>query len=504
MNIYIKNLPATIYVQIKENSMSYLQTLSIDYISFLLLNLILSSVVILLERKNPTAALAWLFFLNLIPGIGFIFYILLSQNISKRKIFKYTEEETNLYKKLLRKQRQLIQKEHYQFQDENAHQLKEMILFHNNLSESVFSQNNTIDFFYDGTKKFNKLFADITAATSTIHIQYYIIQNDVLGNELLQLLEKKSRQGVTVRLIMDHVGCRHITPKQIRSLLASGVEVFHFFPSKLKYFNIRGNYRNHRKMVIIDGEIGYTGGFNVGDEYVSKVKKFGYWRDTHCRIVGDGVQSLQIRFLLDWRNCSNQTISLSRTLFPPSTSTGKTGLQVVSCGPDNLNEQIKQGYLQIIHQAKKYVYIQTPYFIPDESIIEAIKIAAARGVDVRIMIPNKPDHIFVYWATYSYCGQLLPYGVKIYTYDKGFLHAKTIVADDKIASLGTCNFDIRSFKLNFEVNVFIYNVVKSIELKKQFLNDLQVSTNITLKLYEERPFYIHVKEAISRLFSPVL
>jgi len=482
----------------------YLQSLTFNYATFLALNLILSSIVILLERKNPTGALAWLFFLNLFPGFGFFFYILLAQNISKRKIFKYTMEEANLYQKNLKEQRRAIRYGTFDFNDINAAKHQDMILFHNKLSGSLYTQNNDVTIYTLGKDKFKDLFNDIIKATCHIHVLYYIINNDDLGNKLLDLLEEKAKTGIEVRLLIDHFGSRAIPKKRIKQLKRNGVDIAFFFPSRFKYFNIRGNYRNHRKIVIIDGKIGYIGGYNVGDEYLGKSKRFGKWRDTHLRLVGDSVISIQLRFILDWRNASKSNITASEKYLKPVETTSKTGIQIVDSGPDDINEQIKQGYLEVIHQAKGYIYIQSPYFIPDESIIEALKIAAAKGVDVRIMIPNKPDHPFVYWATYSYCGLLLPYGVRILTYEDGFLHSKMIVSDDSICSVGTCNFDIRSFKLNFEVNAFMYSIKESKSLRHIFEEDSLKSRELSLRRYNNRSFIIKVKEAISRLFSPVL
>lgn len=485
---------------------NYFQSLTIDYATFITLNLLLSSLVILFERKNPTAALAWLFFLNLIPGIGFIFYILLAQNISKRRVFKYTQEEATLYSNLLKEQRQSIKSDTFEYKKNSTAKYKDMILFHNNLSGSIFSQNNDIKIYTNGLDKFNDLFSDIEQATHHIHLLYFIVKHDDLSIRLCNLLIKKVSQGVEVRFLVDHVGGRQMTRSQIKELKNAGVQVAFFFPSKLKYINIKGNYRNHRKIAVIDGSIGYVGGLNIGDEYLGLDKKFGFWRDTHLRIMGNAVVSLQIRFILDWRNASGKQLEISTAYLknPDITTNASTAVQIVHSGPDSINQQIKQGYLQMIHDARDYIYIQSPYFIPDESITEALKIAAASGVDVRIMIPNKPDHPFVYWATYSYCGELIPYGIRIFTYENGFLHAKTIVCDDQVSAVGTCNFDIRSFKLNFEVSAFIYDIDHSKELKHYFIKDITQSFELTQSKYENRPFYIKIKEAISRLFSPIL
>lgn len=231
------------------------------------------------------------------------------------------------------------------------------------------------------------------------------------------------------------------------------------FPSRLRPINLRLNYRNHRKLVIIDGETGYVGGFNVGDEYLGLNPKFGYWRDTHLRLQGTAVHAIQTRFILDWNQASHHhTLTYVPNHFPECEPKGNVGMQIVTSGPDSEWEQIKNGYIKMISTAKRSILIQTPYFIPDSSLLDALRIACLSGIDVKIMIPNKPDHAFVYWATLSYIGDLLKAGASVYIYDNGFIHAKTIVVDDETASVGTANIDVRSFRLNFEVNAFIYDV----------------------------------------------
>ncbi|NDL66918.1 cardiolipin synthase [Anaerotalea alkaliphila] len=482
----------------------YIQFLPINYLAFFMLNLLFSTIVILLERKDPLAALAWLFFMTLFPGVGFFFYLLLAQNISKRKIFKYTAEESRLYASVLESQRRALEGANYPFLHPETRDYEDLILFHNRLSDSLFSQNNRVSFFFDGTEKFDRLFQDIREAKHHVHMLYYIIQGDSLGQKLFELLGEKASQGVEVRLLVDHVGGRHLPRSRVAALRAQGAEVCFFFPSWLRYFNLKGNYRNHRKITVIDGEVGYVGGFNVGNEYLGLKRKFGYWRDTHLRIEGDAVIAMQLRFFLDWRNASRKGLTLSPAYLGSDRSTGDVAVQIVSSGPDNINQQIKQGYLKMVHRAVESIDIQTPYFIPDESILEALRIAASSGVRVRLMIPRMPDHIFIYWATYSYAADLLPYGVEVYIYEKGFLHAKAILVDRKACSIGSCNFDIRSFKLNFEANAFIYDRQASMAQALQFEKDLLSCRRLTLEDYGNRPFVVKVKEAVSRLFSPLL
>jgi len=366
------------------------------------------------------------------------------------------------------------------------------------------TQDNKVDVFTDGNEKFRALMADIDNAEDHVHLVYYIMRNDRLGNELLSLLVAKAKQGVEVRVLYDAMGSRRLPRKFFRPLIDAGGKVSAFFPAIIPHLNLQVNYRNHRKLAIIDGAVGYIGGFNIGDEYLGLNKKFGYWRDTHLRILGKAVFAMQTRFILDWNQASSNKINYEDRLFPEIESVGDTDVQIVSSGPDSEWEQIKYGYIKLINSAKDYIYIQTPYFIPDASVLDALRIAVLSGVDVRLMIPNKPDHAFVYWATYSYVGNLLKTGARVFVYENGFIHAKTMIADGKMASVGTANIDVRSFRLNFEVNAFLYDQALVQELVDIFEKDTQLSWELTYGEYINRPVYIRSKESISRLLSPIL
>ena len=287
-------------------------------------------------------------------------------------------------------------------------------------------------------------------------------------------------------------------------LVENGGQYARFFSSSFRLINPRINYRNHRKIAVIDGRIGYIGGFNIGDEYLGKNKRFGYWRDTALRIQGESVYELQTRFMLDWRAASNEDLLPDGSTFPYLSSHKTCGMQIVSSGPDEEWEQVKSGYIKMIQSAKEYVYIHTPYFIPDEAVLEALRIASFSGVDVRLMIPNKPDHPFVYWATTAWASELLKAGGRVYIYENGFLHSKTMVVDGRIASCGTANFDYRSFKLNFEVVAFLYNSEIAQQMQEAFMSDLADCKEITESEYEKRPWNMRFKEQISRLLSPLL
>lgn len=483
-----------------------LENLPYDFSILFLINLVFSFTIIFLERKNPSSTLAWLLFLLFVPGAGFIIYLLLSQNLARRKIFKLKVSESKLQERLINEQLDSMIDDSFEFNDYEMKKYRDLIRLHLVHSNALFTQDNSVSILTDGEEKKLELLREISAAEDTINIMYYILRNDSFGNELLDLLKKKADEGVKVRLLLDSVGSMEITNYTLNKYKSENLKYAFFFDSKFKKINFKTNYRNHRKLVIIDGKTAFLGGFNIGNEYLGRVKKFGYWRDTHLKISGTAVHSMQVRFLLDWRTASSEDISFDPMLFPSFDEKGNemAGIQIVSSGPDSPHEQIKQGYIKMISSAKKSIIIQTPYFIPDESILESLKIAALSGVDVKIMIPNKPDHPFVYWATYSYVGELLKSGVKIFTYENGFLHAKTIVIDEKVSSVGTANFDIRSFRLNFEINAFIYSKPVAKELSEIYEKDLFLCYELTKDLYYERPLLIKFKESIARLLSPLL
>ena len=468
------------------------------------INLIIAFTIIFLERKDPSATLAWLLVLFALPGIGIVLYIVFSQNVSKQKIFTLYENEKTLITSSLKKQHRALKHNRFKFDNQVGYAWSDLIRLNQLYGESYYTQDNQVEFFTDGIAKMEKLLEDIDNAKKSINIEYFIIKDDEVANVLLDHLIKRAEDGIEVRLLVDAIGSRNINKGKIAQLKKAGGKYGEFFRTIFKLFNSKINYRNHRKIVVIDDKIGYTGGFNIAREYVGRKKKFGFWRDTHLRIVGNSVKDLNFRFMLDWRCATKEDMDIENMLFAPEEKCGNVGIQIVSCGPERETEEIKMGFLKMITSAKKSIYIQTPYFVPDEPILEAIKMAAQSGVQVNIMIPCIPDHIFVYWATYSYVGEIIKAGGRVYIYDNGFLHAKTIVVDGEIASVGSCNFDRRSFKLNFETNAFIYDVKTSRQLEDAFREDMEKSHQLTLKLYEERGYIIKIKEVISRMLSDIL
>lgn len=463
-------------------------------------NIFFSFSLIFIERKDPSTTWAWLMIMIVLPGFGFIIYLLLGQNFSRARLFKEKKQLDTIKRRELSKD--FTYKNHKHIGGE---QYLDLIRMNYNHSGAKCTYNNEVDVYYDGVDKFKQLIKDLKNAKKFIHIQYYIIRPDRLGKKIMSILEEKAAEGVEVRFLVDSMGSYKVTKRSLRNFTKNGGKFEIFFPGIFPHLNTRINYRNHRKMVIIDGEYGYTGGFNVGDEYINENKHIGFWRDTHIRIRGEAVNDLTDRFLLDWCYASGEEIDDFSRFYPDKPiQDGDVAMQIVTSGPDHNEEYIKNAYMKMINNAKEYVYLETPYFVPDAPMLEAIKLSALSGVDVRLVIPGKPDHIFMKWAASAYIGELLEVGVKVYLYQNGFIHAKTIVADNKVCTVGTANMDMRSYCLNFEVNAFIYDDRIAQNLETQFFKDIEDCKVVTKEEYDKRSTSLRIKESIIRLISPIL
>lgn len=469
-----------------------------------IVNFIIAISIIFLERKNPSATLAWLCILFLLPVVGIVLYIFLSQNIARQKIFKMTKDEERIIGKSLSLQIKDIGEGKYNFSTPEAKTWLDMIKLNQSYAHAYYTQDNKVTIMTDGNHMYNSLLDDIRKAKHSINVEFFIVKKDFAGKGLIDALTQKAKEGVTVRLLLDAVGSREIWEKDLDKFKKAGGKYAFFFKNRFRVINLKLNYRNHRKIVVVDGKIGYIGGFNIGKEYLGKKRKFGYWRDTHLRILGGAVNDLNTRFLMDWRFASGEEIELSEAFYNMPNRMGNTGIQIVCSGPDSSREEVKRAYMKMITSATKNVYLQTPYFVPDKSILESLKMAALSGVDVRVMIPCMPDHMFVYWATYSYAGEMLRAGVRVFIYENGFLHAKTMTADGEVATVGTTNFDIRSFRLNFECNAFIYDAEETFKLEAAFESDMSHCKELTVSEYKKRGNIVKFKESIARLLSDLL
>lgn len=473
--------------------------------STVLLSVLLSVIIIFVERKEPGIEWAWLLLLNTFPVLGFLLYLTVGMNSYKEKMFRANAVEKEL-RKIASKQEKLIASKSRIFKNEEMNRYQDMMYYNLETADAIVTDNNFIDIIIDGKCKFEQLKQDIKNAKHYIHLQYYIIQKDELWDEIAQCLIEKARENIDVRVLCDGMGSRKLGRKKLIYLEENGIKVAEFFPALFGKFHLRINYRNHRKIVVIDGAVGYVGGFNIGREYLGKEKRFGYWRDTHLRIEGAATTSLAMRFTLDWNYATGGNMFRNDASFivPTYREKGETAVQIISSGPDTKYQQIRDNYLMMINNAKKNIYIQTPYFVPDDAILTALKIAAISGIDVKIIIPDKPDHPMVYWATYSYIGELIESGVKCYTYANGFLHAKVITVDGMVCSCGTANMDIRSFKLNFEVGAIVYDTQFTEKMESHIRTDLLVCKQVTTEVYKMRGIWVKYKEGFARLFSPVL
>jgi cardiolipin synthase len=488
--------------------------LDILLISLFIINIIFAISLIFLERRrSPQSVWAWLLILLFIPIVGFILYMLFGRTIYRQNLFQMDEEEQARLEGIVDDQLEKLQGRGGEFP--NAVTERHEAFIHMMLKSHLtfLTDNNSVETFTNGREKFDRLLKDIRNAEDHIHLQYYIFRMDVIGGEIYDALVEKQKEGVAVKVLYDDLGSRSLSNRHFKELRKAGGRVAAFFPSVLPLINPRLNNRNHRKLVIIDGVTGYIGGFNVGDEYVGFDKHKGEWheaelpprRDTHLRIEGDAVKLLQLRFMLDWNSHNKRgNLKWEEHYFPSVEYDGDVAIQIASSGPDEEFQQVKNGYFDMINSAKETLYIQTPYFIPDQSIHEAIKSAILRGVKVHLMIPDHPDHPFVYWATYANAGELVDLGAEVYIYETGFMHAKTIMIDDEMVSIGTTNFDVRSFYLNFEVNAFIFDEEEAVRQRRTFEEDIKSSTLLTKEKYEARSNWIKLKEVFANLISPIL
>lgn len=474
----------------------------------LLINAITAFILVFLEEKRPRKAVAWLLLMFLLPIGGIVLFIIFGQNLrkTKRASRKSTRDRKYVHD-LIEAHRIDYLTALSSLEKVGMESHDDMVQLLVNNGNSFLTHDNEAEVFSDGKEFFDALFRAIEAAREHVHVQYYIIRNDKLGRSFLDLLRRKRAEGVEVRLLVDGMGTR-LPPRCYRSLHDAGVEVEMFFPPLVRmmpFLNHRINFRNHRKIVVIDGRIGFVGGYNVGDEYLGKVRRWGYWRDAALRLEGMAAMALQLRFILDWNEASKDKMDVEERYFPKEAPRrGKVPVQIVSSGPDTPWAPIKLSYLKMIHEAEESVYIQSPYFVPDESVRDALTMAALAGIDVRIMIPDKPDHPFVHWVSLSYLCELLPSGVKGYMYGSGFIHAKTAVVDGRIVSIGSANWDVRSFELNFETNAVLYSKELAGVQKDAFLDDLSRCCEVTVEGCEGRPLLVRFRMFISRLFSAIL
>lgn len=456
---------------------------------------------ILYETHSSTKTLAYLLFCIFFPVIGIVFYLAFGVNYWKTKLYssKLAEDE-NLLKEMHENLPQ--QDKRSDFPDDDNGELAAMIV---RSLQSPVTFNNSVKLLINGEEKFPEVLDAISKARKHIHLEYYIYEQDKIGSQLIDMLISKAKEGVEVRFIYDDFGSPSIKKKLEKRMSDAGICVHPF--SKVHFYLLanRINYRNHRKIIVVDGQTGFVGGINVSDKYINSDPKQLYWRDTHIRIDGSGVFYLQYLFMADWNFCCDEKLRPEEKYFiehiPPM---GNTILQIAGSGPDSAQPSILFSILQAIYLAKEEILITTPYFIPGDSIIDALKIAALSGINVKLLVPGRCDSRIVNSASRANYNELLQAGVEIYVYQKGFVHAKTIVTDSKLSIVGTSNMDHRSFQLNFEVNAMIYEEAFSKKLRDTFFNDLNHAEKLDAQLWYDRSFMQQLPEKLARLLSPAL
>lgn len=463
-------------------------------------NSILIITVIILERRSPEKTIAWLLIFAILPPLGILLYIFMGINWKKHKLNKSFSEDT----------RRFIES----FTEKTRHpEFKPLLELLANNSDSPIFSNNEIEIFDNGEDKFKALKEELLKAEYHIHLEYFIVKDDKIGNEIKDILIKKSKEGVKVIFILDRVGSIKLKRRYIIELREAGVEVVYytyFLAPLLRTVNTQINYRNHRKIVVIDGKIGFLGGMNIGDEYLGK-GRLGFWRDTHIMVKGDFVLGLQALFLDDYatikRSRGNKQFFLDEAdKYHPEIIEGKgKTMQLVYSGPDSELPAILQCMIKMVGMAEKSINITTPYFIPTESLQEALKVAALGGVEIRILFPGRYDHYTVYQASQTYLKELIKYGVKVYFYDNhAFVHSKVITIDGEICSVGTANMDIRSYMLNYEVNTVIYDEVITARLDRSFDKDIEDSVLITDEYFDRMPVHQKFIQSLARVISYLL
>lgn len=469
---------------------SIFQTLTVITIGF----------AIFMENRNPSSTVAWILVLALLPVVGLVIYFLLGQNYFKRRKYdKKAEQDRKGYEMIdhigSKQPRDLSQ---FTPGQQRLLQLSQRI------ARTPFSMATRTRVLTNGEETFSSLLRELKLAEHHIHMEYYIYRADDIGREIQKTLIQKARAGVEVRFMFDAVGSIGLPKSFIKELENAGVKVGIYGQVRFLALSSRVNYRNHRKIVVIDGNTGFIGGLNVGDEYLSRSKTYGFWRDTHMLVKGEAVRSLQVIFLQDWQYVTGEKIMDIEYLSPELEQGCSGAIQIIPSGPDNESSTLKNIFFSMITTAKKSVWLATPYFIPDEDILTALRVAGLSGLDVRILFPAKPDKWLPFLASHSYFPALLEAGVKIYEYEKGFLHSKLLIVDGEVATVGTANMDMRSFHLNFEVNALLVQSDSVAKVVKDFERDLISATLIDIEAFEKKRMIVRFMESAARLFSPLL
>jgi cardiolipin synthase len=466
--------------------------------------------VIFIERKKPSEVVSWVLAITFLPILGFVLYLLIGETTSLRMTSRFNRKmsyDISWLKMRSEKMPRYSAAAHGTPPEPALAEHGDMICLNEQQGSGYLTLDNAIEVYTNAEDKYRALYDDIASAKKSVHMLYFHFSADSVGGRFIDLLAQKAREGVEVRVLYDTIGTLQTRYSKFRKIVRAGGRVCRFFPL-VNIFKL--NYRNHRKIAVIDGKIAYTGGINISKAYIGQHRRARPWRDTHIRLTGTCVRAFQERFLMDWIHVSREDFdfddpAVASAYFPPPDEgdRGDAGVQVVSSGPDVEGEHIKYGYIKMISSARRYIYMQSPYFIPDEAFMLALRMAVRSGVDVRIILPGVPDKPKVYVLTRSYMDDLLAAGVKVYLY-KGFIHSKMFLMDGEVASIGTANIDIRSFLLDFEVNAFIYSGEFAKRCEAIYFDDIASSVELGESEIKKRNILTRMLEAVLRILSPLL
>lgn len=450
--------------------------------------------VVISENRNPVRTLAWCIALLFLPVTGLLLYLVFGRSL------KNTRMVSRRHRRQL-KRNDWSRAPHMRRLDVSPEALR-LIRLARNLTDAPYTVGGEVEFFIDGETKFNALKDDLRRARKYILMQYFIFEDDRIGGEISRILIDKAREGVHIRVIYDDVGCFNVSKRFFDTMRRAGIEVYPFFQLKFPNLGLKVNWRNHRKLCIIDGLTGYMGGMNIADRYING-GDFDVWRDTHLRIKGPAVASLQYAFAVDW-NFMGQPVIDDKPDDPAPNAAHGPVMQVLTGGPTSQWPNLAFLFQQAVSGARRRVYIQTPYFLPTEALLRSLQTVSLSGVDVRIMLPVRSDSAILTQASASYITECLQAGIKIYFYLPGMLHAKMLIIDDEMVSVGSTNIDFRSFEHNFEINMQMFSPELCSNAIEIFHNDLKLCRRVEVSEWKQRPWSQRAAQSLLRLISPVL
>lgn len=448
---------------------------------------------LLLYGVRPSKTLGWLLAIFTIPVGGVLLFLMLGRNRRKNKLYQLQNDFFADFESGDLNQ-----------QSKNDQPFSKIVQLINREGDFPMTHHNKATVLKDGKETFTNIFKALENAKEYIHFQYYIFEEGELAQKLLVLFEEKITQGVTIRLLYDGIGSFSLSNKYKKKLAAIGVEAYSFLPFQFGRFLSSVNYRNHRKIIVIDNKIGFTGGLNISDKYLKQDATLPIWHDMHLQIEGEAVAYLDRVFILDWYLTTKEKINLKNNV-PSSAGINKEiQIQIAQSGPDDDFALMEQVYFSMMNEAKKYIYIINPYLIPNHAILQSLQTAALSGVDVRILMSSQTDMKLVDWCVRAYFEAYGKAGIRVFLYPDEFLHSKVVVCDDQIASVGTANLDDRSLQQNYEVNAILYDEKLAKELKDKFFEDCGKATEIDYEEHKKRPAYLKLREGFAKLFSPLL